>query len=513
MRSMAEPDQWRRKYLDALGRLEDEETRWKSLEGLLRRLVNRLCVAAQGLNPRLDAEIQLLTDAMRRKAGEDQLERLFEPLSVAIAALDAGKAAAPIRTPARNDAARAADSGAVLHSLAPERPATGATTMVAALAPVARPQPATSLTMTVTTVTEAAAQPSLTDAFFGDEQVRTTILRMLAELRRAPDLRAEVEALDKLLEISLTAEQLPEVLGRIADLIARRVGSLKQEKRDIEELLRVITGRLDEFTAYISSEDSDRRLALESTNELKMRVMTEMSDLSTQVDRGVNVAQIQQHVHARLSSIQTHLKEFREREEGRATGHWDRSERMRQRVEKLEAEARDLHDRLRDEQRLALVDSLTQIPNRLAYDQRLAEEFKRWKRFGHPVCISAWDIDHFKTINDAYGHKAGDKVLRVVADCFAERVRDTDFIARYGGEEFVMLLTGAPPDEVLRLAEEMRMAVNGLGFHFRGAPVSVAVSCGLTMFREGDSPEDAFERADKALYRAKESGRNRCILA
>jgi diguanylate cyclase len=506
---MAEPDQWRRKYLDALGRLEDEETRWKSLEGLLRRLVNRLCVAAQGLNPRLDAEIQLLTEAMRRKAGEDQLERLFEPLSVAIAALDTGSATPPApRAAARNDLPAGGSSGAILDSVTPARAvASGATVTV-----LAQPALATAAASPAPAPV-SAVQSGLTDAFFGDEQVRATIVRMLAELRRAPDLRVDVEALDTLLEISLTAEQLPEVLGRIADLIARRVGALKQEKRDVEELLRLITGRLDEFTAYISSEDSDRRLALESTNELKMRVMTEMSDLSTQVDRSVNVAQIQRQVHERLSSIQAHLKEFREREEGRATGHWDRSERMRQRVEKLEAEARDLHDRLRDEQRLALVDSLTQIPNRLAYDQRLADEFKRWKRFGHPVCISAWDIDHFKAINDAYGHKAGDKVLRVVADCFAERVRDTDFVARYGGEEFVMLLTGAQNEEVLRLAEELRIAVNGLGFHFRGAPVSVAVSCGLTMFREGDTPEDAFERADKALYRAKESGRNRCILA
>ncbi|MEO7775802.1 MAG: diguanylate cyclase [Steroidobacteraceae bacterium] len=500
---MAEPDQWRRKYLDALGRLEDEETRWKSLEGLLRRLVNRLCVAAQGVDPRLDTEIQRLTEAMRRKAGEEQLEPLFEPLSSAIAAIDSAKQSAP----------RVAHSAsAKVHTLPAAKAAPASSSLAAATATVNATLASLGFHCGATPA-PPAPQDLPSEAFFGDERIRATITGMLADLRRMPNLRSDVEALDHALEVSLTAEQLPDVLERISELVSRRISSLKEEKRDVEELLRLITGRLDEFTAYISSEDSDRRLALESTNELKIRVLGEMTDLSAVVDRSVNVEEVQSQVHARLSSIQAHLTEFREREETRASSHWERSERMRHRVEKLEAEAHDLRDRLRDEQRLAMVDSLTQLPNRLAYDQRLGEEFARWKRFGHPVCISAWDIDHFKKINDAYGHKAGDKVLRVVADCFGERVRNTDFVARYGGEEFVMILTGADPGEVMRLADEVRAAIQTLGFHFRGAPVAVTVSCGLTMLHDSDTAEDAFERADKALYQAKEAGRNRIVLA
>jgi diguanylate cyclase len=140
----------------------------------------------------------------------------------------------------------------------------------------------------------------------------------------------------------------------------------------------------------------------------------------------------------------------------------------------------------------------------------MEEEFARWSRFRQPLCIAAWDIDHFKRINDAYGHRAGDKVLRIVADTLAERLRETDFLARYGGEEFVMILPGTQADGAAQVIEAMRAAVAGLGFHFRGNPVSVTVSCGITPFRDGDSPDEAFERADKALYRAKQAGRNRC---
>jgi len=167
--------------------------------------------------------------------------------------------------------------------------------------------------------------------------------------------------------------------------------------------------------------------------------------------------------------------------------------------------------RERDEQRLAMVDVLTQIPNRLAYDQRLNEEHKRWRRFGQPVCIAAWDIDRFKQVNDVYGHKAGDKVLRIVAECLASRMRLTDFVARYGGEEFVMILVGTTLEAAVQVANEVRESVASLGFHFRGAPVSVTVSCGISEFREGDNLDDAFERADAALYRAKSGGRNICV--
>jgi diguanylate cyclase len=121
-----------------------------------------------------------------------------------------------------------------------------------------------------------------------------------------------------------------------------------------------------------------------------------------------------------------------------------------------------------------------------------------------------WDVDHFKRINDSYGHRAGDRVLRAVADCLARRIRATDFIARYGGEEFVMVLSGTQTTDAARLIDEMRESVAKIGFHFRGTPVSITISCGLSALRAGDTTEKAFDRADKALYAAKQKGRNRC---
>jgi diguanylate cyclase len=185
------------------------------------------------------------------------------------------------------------------------------------------------------------------------------------------------------------------------------------------------------------------------------------------------------------------------------------NEQMRARIVELEAKANQLNDQLKDEQRLSSVDALTNIPNRLAYEQRLGEELERWKRFKQPTCLAVFDVDHFKRINDTYGHRAGDRVLRAVADRLAARIRRTDFIARYGGEEFVLLLPGTPIQNALGLLEDLRRSIASVGFHYRGTPIAITVSGGVTEFTPNDTAARAFDRADKALYQAKQNGRNR----
>lgn len=155
-----------------------------------------------------------------------------------------------------------------------------------------------------------------------------------------------------------------------------------------------------------------------------------------------------------------------------------------------------------------LQDTLTGIPNRLAYEEWLQQEFQRWIRFGNPLTFLIWDIDHFKQINDQYGHATGDLVLRNIASQLAGRIRSTDFVARFGGEEFVMLLPGADMEAALQLANQIRVGI--AEFDNAEMNIPVTISCGLTDFQPGDSPQSVFDRADRALYQAKREGRNRC---
>jgi diguanylate cyclase len=273
-----------------------------------------------------------------------------------------------------------------------------------------------------------------------------------------------------------------------------------------------MTSRLDEIATHLTSEVAERDAVQNDSEQLRMLVTGEVEQLKENAEGAVDVTELRRQITQRLDAINLHLQDFRGREETRIQGYRERVQNMRTRIAALEKESRSLHQSLKEEQRNALIDALTGIPNRAAYDDRIEQEFKRWKRFGRPVSILAWDIDRFKSINDAYGHKAGDKVLRVIAQHFARQVRDTDFVGRYGGEEFVMLLVGSTAQEAHTVADKIRLEVAQLGFHFHDHPVTVTASCGITTFNGDDEPDTVFDRADKALYKAKQAGRNCCVI-
>ena len=186
---------------------------------------------------------------------------------------------------------------------------------------------------------------------------------------------------------------------------------------------------------------------------------------------------------------------------------------MRARIANLEREAQDLHSKLDMEKHGARLDPLTGVANRKSFDERFAHEISRRACGGGPSGLLLWDIDNFKVINDSYGHRAGDRVLQSVAGCFTAALRCTDFVARIGGEEFAVLLSGLRLTEAMNIANQVRAAVEGLRFHFRGTPVRVTVSCGMTELQENDAPDAAFDRVDAALYRAKHGGKNLCVAA
>ena len=124
--------------------------------------------------------------------------------------------------------------------------------------------------------------------------------------------------------------------------------------------------------------------------------------------------------------------------------------------------------------------------------------------------MAVWDIDKFKNVNDTYGHQAGDRVLTVVAKLLSQQIRETDFVARFGGEEFVLLMPETPLDQARKVADNLRNSIEACEFHFKDQRVPVTISCGLAEFNDGDKAETVFDRADRALYKAKHSGRNRC---
>lgn len=164
--------------------------------------------------------------------------------------------------------------------------------------------------------------------------------------------------------------------------------------------------------------------------------------------------------------------------------------------------------------RMATIDELTQVANRRSFLQAAEERFNEQLRYDVPVSVAIIDLDHFKKVNDTYGHAAGDKVLKQFADITKEVLRDGDMLGRQGGEEFAILLPHADLEKAMQAAERVRQRVEETLFQWQGETIPVTISVGVAQLTPADKDVDRwFARADNALYQAKSEGRNRCIAA
>jgi len=161
-------------------------------------------------------------------------------------------------------------------------------------------------------------------------------------------------------------------------------------------------------------------------------------------------------------------------------------------------------------QTMALTDELTGLNNRRQVMARLEEEFQRAIRLGESICLISLDIDHFKRINDTYGHPFGDQVLKQVADNMLSSVRPYDIVGRIGGEEFLIVAPASPPHEAVSLAERIISAIRQTIIEDGATRANVTASAGIAVIRREDADiDELLRRADRALYQAKAEGRNR----
>jgi diguanylate cyclase len=180
---------------------------------------------------------------------------------------------------------------------------------------------------------------------------------------------------------------------------------------------------------------------------------------------------------------------------------------------RLAESRRQLADTLEQVQRLASRDELTRALNRRSLVAALERERSRAERNGAPFCIAMIDLDHFKRVNDNFGHAAGDAVLRSFSSAVHDTMRSTDVFGRYGGEEFLLILVGTGTGAALEAVERIRTTIAMRDWRAIVPDAQVTMSAGVADFRKGDTVELLLHRADQALYQAKKAGRNRTILS
>lgn len=181
-------------------------------------------------------------------------------------------------------------------------------------------------------------------------------------------------------------------------------------------------------------------------------------------------------------------------------------------VYEIHALNKKLHEANEKLAQMAQTDPLTSLKNRRAFVDIMKKEWERSRRYDNSISFIMIDIDHFKNINDTYGHQMGDVVLKKVAAFMKTQCRETDFAARYGGEEFCILLPDTKADSAVNLASRIKEGVRLLTFSTDSGEFHVTVSLGISQYKEEFQDFDQFiEAADKALYKAKDCGRN-CIV-
>lgn len=341
-------------------------------------------------------------------------------------------------------------------------------------------------------------------------QLSDTLCGLLDEMALPERYQAQAQALRERIVGGLNWYELAPLLDDLAVLM---ISVTNQGKREFESYLQLLDERLQAMQQSLSLASAGHNHSQQTAQALDDELRLQVGGLQDSMRQATDLAGLKSAVQTRLDGLLDTVDSYQQQRNEHEKLLNERMQELVSRVATLEQAANGLHEHLAEQREKALQDSLTELPNRAAWDQRLEIEVARWQRYGGDLLLAVLDVDHFKRINDSFGHLSGDRVLKIIAGELRKRLRKTDFIARFGGEEFALLLPETPLEAGVRLLDTLRGNIQQCPFHFKGARIEVTFSAGIATFGAEDSAERVFERADRAMYRAKEEGRNRVEVA
>ena len=337
--------------------------------------------------------------------------------------------------------------------------------------------------------------------------IESTLLGLLSDLSLPEHHRPQAQALQLRLEKGLNWYELLPILDDLAVLMLAVTDSGQHE---FEAYLKQLDGRLEVIQNNLQAASEGHAEGRSAAADLHDQLREHVDGLQSSLHDAVDLPSLKHLLDNRLEGLLGTLNQHRQQRDAREQEVAVHLHGLAERVVQMEQQAQSYRDHLEEQRKKALIDPLTGLPNRAAWAERLALEVAHWQTRGNPLLIAMLDLDHFKRINDGYGHLAGDKVLKIIAAQLRKHLRAGDFMARFGGEEFVLLMPGTALAEGIALAEKLRAAIEACPFHFKGEPVTITVSIGVSAFKAGDRGEQVLKRADEALYQAKYKGRN-CV--
>lgn len=497
------PQYWKEKYFKLLDSQEQFEKEQKVTQDLLCKTIVRLCFAVKGFNKSLDPHLERIRESFKSNLTNQDLQKELQLFSTALMAMEDDTTA--------NGTGDASLLFAFLEKTYPDR--FNALNVVQAQYEQGKYVDQQSLFLglaeAIGNVSSTAADSSADQALDDCIIIGQDMIRLLDSID-LPDVF--LQDANQLRNRLLEGQSLRAIFNDAASLLLEVKTFMQAERREMAEFLSTLTDELTDLGLKASGMNTANEDAQKKRDNLDRDVAEQMIDLQKKSATATQLEPLKQLIGMRLQSISQQIQRYNLQERVERDKTQREFRLLMQKIRDMELESMELKARLDAAQQRATSDSLTGLPNRLALEERLAEEIARAKRYGKSLSIAVWDIDFFKNINDSYGHKSGDKALVIIAKLLSRFCRETDFVARFGGEEFVTLLPETDAQSALLVVDKLRAIVERSGFKANGQNVSITLSCGLTQYIDGDTNESLFVRADGALYQAKQGGRNRCVL-
>ena len=520
---MATDQDWKKKYYSLERKFKGEVAHGEETEQLLCRTIIRLTLATKGLDPTLDPHLVKLRDALKKGVNENVHRHISAISEALMRAHD---------KPAQEEPVERGNQSDLFHRLLDHSHLSGKKgrrlkklgEQIASNPSKATDNKLDEFIQLLADDVGSHVQPEKSSGLLGlfsrsersdsssedNEEPMRLLFSLLGKLDWPSELSQDITTLEKKLE-KHDHEAVVAVIKDLTKIVSSILEDLNKETKETGSFLADLMAQLHELDQYVSNGQVLQQQSLQSGKELDRAVKEQVSGIAVSVRDASDLQVLKKDVAVHLVSIKDHMDGHLKVAEERFDAAVKNEKDLRERLKEVEGETNVLRQKILEAQARSSMDPVTGLANRAAYDERIKDEYSRWKRFKTPLILMVWDLDDFKLVNDRFGHQAGDKALRVIGQILTNRLRQTDFVGRYGGEEFCVLLSGSSLDEAAAVAEQIRKSVEESGFHSGEKPITLTISCGYTDFREGDTPDSVFSRADGALYKAKGEGKNRCV--
>ncbi|TYK65519.1 GGDEF domain-containing protein [Colwellia echini] len=311
----------------------------------------------------------------------------------------------------------------------------------------------------------------------------------------------------------MTDQSSDEVLHHLIEIFDVIVADFKDEQSSAKNFLTHLSATLTTVQSAVRETIDSHHSTQLTHDKINKKLQLQLTEMTGSVEKALSLNQVKEDINEKLLFISKTLEQKSKFEQYSHKQLAEKLDEMSAKVELLEKQSKIFDEKLAIQQQKSMQDALTKLANRAAFDDYFAKSMVRFHHKPFGLALVVMDIDDFKSINDTYGHTAGDKTLQVIANTIVKNVSKGVFVGRYGGEEFVLIYSNVKQEALLTELNNLNKCIASLPFKFKDTKVSITLSIGAAHVGSEDNIHTVFERADQAMYKAKKQGKNQVIYS